>query len=96
MKTNYLPTTICSLGEAFFLILIQISIVNIVLLELNIDVNEDIRAANMTANIIPRAPDNIWNIRSLLLKAAVLKSKTGRVKWHLNFYDREAPIFTRV
>lgn len=52
----YLPTIICSLGEAFFLILSHMSIVNIVLLELNIEVSDDMSAANMTASIIPRAP----------------------------------------
>lgn len=55
---SYLPTIICSRGDAFFLILSQMSMVNMVLLELNIEVNEDMRAANITASIIPRAPVN--------------------------------------
>ena len=50
-KTIYVLTS-----EAWALILRQMSIVNIVVAELKMDVCEDMRAAIMTANINPRAP----------------------------------------
>lgn len=53
---NYLPTIIISNSEACFLILVQISMANIVLLLLKMEVREDMRAAIITASIIPRAP----------------------------------------
>jgi len=57
--TNALPTIINSQSLHFGRILLQISIVKITLLELKIDVNDDISAAIMTANINPRAPGGI-------------------------------------
>lgn len=56
-STAHLPTTISSLLEAFFLISVQMSRVNMVLLELNTEVKEDIRAANITASIRPLKPE---------------------------------------
>ena len=50
----YLPTIISSQSCAFFLKRCQISIVKMVELELNIDVNEDINAAIIQANVKPR------------------------------------------
>ena len=55
-KQQYLPTIITSSSEAFFLKCVHRSMANIVLLLLNIEVSDDIRADNITANIIPRAP----------------------------------------
>jgi hypothetical protein len=54
--TNTRPTIISSQSFAYGRTRFQMSIVNIVLLELNIDVSDDIRAAIITANIRPRAP----------------------------------------
>ena len=56
---GYLPTIRSSTSLADFLILRQMSIVNSVELELKMDVSELMRALSMTANIIPRAPENI-------------------------------------
>ncbi len=56
MTTNNLPTTMSSQSLALGLALFQMSIVNIVLLELKMDVSDDMRAAIITANIRPRAP----------------------------------------
>lgn len=55
-KTKIRPTIINSQSLAFGLARFQISIVNNVELELKIDVNDDMSAAIMTANIRPRAP----------------------------------------
>lgn len=55
----YLPTIISSRSDAFFLMSFQISIVKIVDAELKMEVNEDIKAANITANIKPRRPNII-------------------------------------
>ena len=46
-----------SSSDAFFLICVHRSIANIVLLLLKIDVSDDIKADNITASIIPRAPE---------------------------------------
>lgn len=45
-------------SEACFLILVQMSIANMVLLLLKMEVREDMSAAIITASIIPRAPVN--------------------------------------
>lgn len=45
-----------SMSEGFLRIRVQISMVKMVELELKIDVRELIRAANITANIIPVKP----------------------------------------
>ena len=45
-----------SISDALLLKWVQMSMANTVLLLLNIDVSDDIRADNITANIIPRAP----------------------------------------
>ena len=63
--TNNRPTTISSQSFDCGLIRFQISIVNIALLELNIDVSEDISAAIITASIRPLAPAGIRSITSL-------------------------------
>ena len=55
-----------SSSEAFFLIWHQMSIANIVQLLLKIDVNDDIRAANITANIKPLAPAKIKALNALM------------------------------
>lgn len=61
----YLPTIMISNSEACFLILVQISMANIVLLLLKMEVREDMRAAIITASIIPRAPvdrsNRLWS-----------------------------------
>jgi len=54
----HLPMTMSSKSEAFFLKSFQISMVKMVEAELKMDVNEDMRAANITANIRPRTPEN--------------------------------------
>uniref|UniRef100_A0A0B6ZRS2 Uncharacterized protein n=1 Tax=Arion vulgaris TaxID=1028688 RepID=A0A0B6ZRS2_9EUPU len=59
MITHNLPTIISSTSVAFFLILLHISIVNIVLLLLKIEVREEIRADIITDNIRPRSPAGI-------------------------------------
>lgn len=51
----YLPTISSSISDAFFRILVQISTVKMVLLLLNMDVRELIRADIITAIINPRA-----------------------------------------
>lgn len=56
MVSTYLPTIMSSNSLALRLICVQISMANMVLLLLNIDVSDDISADNITANIIPRAP----------------------------------------
>lgn len=53
----YLPIIMTSSSEAVFLICNQMSIANIVQLLLNMEVRDDIRAANITANIKPLAPE---------------------------------------
>ena len=53
---RYLPTIICSRTEHFFLIRFQMSIVNSVEAELNMESRSDIRAATITAIIRPRNP----------------------------------------
>ena len=63
--TNILPTIINSQSFDFGLILFQMSIVNIALLELKIEVKEDIKAAIITANMSPLAPGGISSITSL-------------------------------
>ena len=55
-KQTNLPTIIISRLEAFFLNTLQISRVKRVLLELNTEVSDDIRAANITASITPLSP----------------------------------------
>ena len=60
--TKTLPTIINSQSFARLRILLQISIVNIVLAELKIDVNEDISADIITASISPLAPSGIKSI----------------------------------
>ena len=57
--TKVLPTTSNSVSDGFRRIRVQISIVKMVEDELKIDVREDIRAAIMTANISPLAPENV-------------------------------------
>lgn len=52
----YLPTTMSSLSDACRLMRSQMSIVKRVLLLLNIEVREDMRAAIITAIIRPRIP----------------------------------------
>ena len=61
-RTKTLPAKSSSFCEAFGRNLPQISIVKIVDEELKIDVREDIKAANMTANMRPRTPEGmaIW------------------------------------
>ena len=49
-------TIMSSISDALLLKWVQMSMANTVLLLLNIDVSDDIRADNITANIIPRAP----------------------------------------
>ena len=54
---TYLPTSKSSLDEGFVVRKRDhISIVKMVDAELKMDVSDDIRAANITANIIPRRP----------------------------------------
>ena len=58
---DYLPTRSNSLADGFVdRKRDQISIVNMVDAELKIDVNEEIRAANITASIIPRKPIQLY------------------------------------
>lgn len=47
-----------SSSEAFFLTNVHMSMAKIVLLLLKMEVSEDIKAANITASIKPRAPKN--------------------------------------
>ena len=57
----YLPTRSNSLADGFVdRKRDQISIVNMVDAELKIDVNEEIRAANITASIMPRKPIQLY------------------------------------
>ena len=56
MNGGYLLTIIISMSPAFLRIRIQISMVNIVLLLLNMEVSEDMSADIMTASMSPRAP----------------------------------------
>ena len=51
-----LPTTSSSMSDGLFRMRVHMSIVNIVELELNIEVNELIKAASITANISPVKP----------------------------------------
>jgi hypothetical protein len=53
----YLPTIMSSIFEAFFLICLQISRVNMLLELLKIEVSVLIRAASMLASIRPRKPE---------------------------------------
>ncbi len=46
-----------SIGDGFFLMSFQMSMVKMVEDELKMEVREDIRAANMTDNIMPRKPE---------------------------------------
>jgi hypothetical protein len=62
MMTKTLPTIMSSQSFELGRILRQISMVKIALLELNIDVSEAMRAAIITANMIPRAPGGIRSI----------------------------------
>ena len=62
----YLPTRSNSLADGFVdRKRDQMSIVKIVDAELKIDVNEEIRAANITASIIPRKPIQLYWIKNL-------------------------------
>ncbi len=54
-----LPTIMSSTSEAFFLILLQMSMVKSVLLELKMEVREEMRADIMTASIRPRRPSGM-------------------------------------
>ena len=54
---DILPMIISSPSLARRRIFLQISMVNIVLAELKTDVNDDIRADNIAANIVPRTPE---------------------------------------
>ena len=57
----YLPTRSNSLADGFVdRKRDQISIVNMVDAELKIDVNEEIKAANITASIMPRKPIQLY------------------------------------
>ena len=51
-----LPTISSSMSDGLFRMRVHMSIVNIVELELNIEVNELIKAASITANISPVKP----------------------------------------
>ena len=53
----YLPTMTSSIGDGFFLMSFQMSMVKMVEDELKMEVREDIRAANMTESIMPRKPE---------------------------------------
>ena len=64
-RTKTLPAKSSSFCEAFGRNLPQISIVKIVDEELKIDVREDIKAANMTANMRPRTPEGNNSFTSL-------------------------------
>lgn len=55
-QSNYLPTIMSSRSWACGLMRVQMSIVNKVLLLLKMEAREDMRAANITANIRPRRP----------------------------------------
>lgn len=59
-KTVYLPTMRSSLWADLGLIFLQMSMVNIVLALLNMDVRELIMADSITANRKPRAPAGKW------------------------------------
>ena len=52
-----LPTMSSSISDGLFRMRVQISIVNMVELELNIEVSELIRAASITASINPVKPE---------------------------------------
>ena len=64
-RTNILPTIINSQSLDLGLIRFHMSIVNIALLELNMEVNDDISDAIITANIRPLPPGGIKFITSL-------------------------------
>ena len=51
-----LATKICSMSDAFFLMSFQMSIVNMVVAELKVDVKEDTKADIITASINPPNP----------------------------------------
>ena len=55
------------MSDGFFLNRVQMSIVKIVELELNIDVRELIRAAIITASIIPESPFGDTNYKLLII-----------------------------
>ena len=55
-STKIRPTITFSFSEGFFLNIVHTSTVKIVDAELNMDVKEDIKAANMTPNMAPRKP----------------------------------------
>jgi hypothetical protein len=62
--TKSLPTIMSSQSFDLGRILRQISIVKMALLELKIDVNEDMSAAIITANMMPLAPVGIKSMTS--------------------------------
>ena len=64
-RTNSLPTNKSSTSLGLDLNLGYISIVKIVDDELKIEVKEDMRAANITANISPLAPFGISSVTNL-------------------------------
>ena len=57
MSTNARPTINSSTSLAFLRILVHMSIEKMVEEELKMEVREDMRAANITANIIPDRPE---------------------------------------
>lgn len=80
---RYLPTIINSRFFAFGRMRRHISMVNIVLPLLKMDVNELMRAAIMTAIIRPRAPVTRHNIQATPMKNRLLtdnSSKNGYIK----------------
>ena len=79
-----LPTIMISNSEACFLILVQMSIANMVLLLLKMEVREDMSAAIITASIIPRAPINTKRME-VLYKTGIMKGKQmlDAYTWHI-------------
>ena len=64
MMTKDLPTISSSVSDGLLLNLVQTSKVKMVEEELKIEVKDDIRAASITANIIPLAPVGISSVTS--------------------------------
>ena len=71
-------------SEACFLILVQMSIANMVLLLLKMEVREDMSAAIITASIIPRAPVNTKRME-VSCKTGIMKGKLmfDAYTWHV-------------
>ncbi len=87
MMTVHRPTTISSKSEAFLRISFQMSMVKMVEAELKMEVREDMRAANITANIIPLKPvvDELASIVHMFDNLSFLLQLLLQFKFNLMF-----------